>query len=112
MVNSDAKKAIYMAYGVKDDGTIEHDRIFLDATNWGQQEERLPDGPTSDKNRNLFANGPEGMLIFARDGPHLGAIDLGQVTSNCDWSDDGSVLYISADMYLLRIKTSTKGAGW
>ncbi len=78
----------------------------------GQQDERLPDDPKADKNRNLFANGPEGMLIFAREGPHLGAIDLGQVTSNCDWSDDGSVLYISADMYLLRIKTSTKGAGW
>ena len=35
VVNSDAKKSIYMAYGVKGGGTIEHDRIFLDATNWG-----------------------------------------------------------------------------
>ena len=47
MVNSDPKKAIWMAYSIKDDGTIEHDRVFCYATNWGKQEDtatRWPEG--------------------------------------------------------------------
>jgi gluconolactonase len=36
----------------------------------------------------------------------------GQQTGNCAWGDDGATLYICADMFLCRIKTATKGAGW
>ena len=33
-------------------------------------------------------------------------------TSNCAFGDDGSTLYITADMYLLRIRLTTKGTGF
>jgi len=112
VANSDPQRAVWMAYDVKDDGTIEHSRVFYDATMWVSKKKGLPDGLKVDKDGNLFATGPGGVLMFAPDGTHLCTIDTGQATANCNWGDDGSVLYITAEMYLLRIKTSTKGAGW
>ena len=65
-----------------------------------------------DRQGNLFASGPEGIYVFAPDGTHLGTIETGVPTANCAWGDDGSTLYITADKYICRIKTRTKGAGW
>jgi gluconolactonase len=48
-------------------------------------------------------------LVFTPDGTHLGTIQTGQATANCAWGNKGSVLYITADMYLLRVQTKTKG---
>jgi gluconolactonase len=50
--------------------------------------------------------------VFAPDGKLLGRIETGEKTANCAWGNDGSVLYLCADMYLCRVKTTTKGAGW
>ena len=51
----------------------------------------------------IFATGPGGLLIFKPDGTHLGTIVTGEATSNCAFHDDYSVLYITADDYLLRV---------
>ena len=72
----------------------------------------LPDGLKVDKDGNLFATGPGGVLIITAQGKHLGTILTGEATANCGWGDDGSTLYITADMFLCRVKTKTKGAGW
>jgi gluconolactonase len=42
----------------------------------------------------------------------LGTINTGEATANVGWGDDGSTLYITADMHLARIRTKTKGAGF
>jgi gluconolactonase len=47
--------------------------------------------------------------VLSSDGTHLGTIETGQATANCAWGGDGSTLYITADMYLLRIRTTTTG---
>jgi gluconolactonase len=49
------------------------------------------------------------VLVLAADGTLLGRIDTGEATANCAFGGDGSMLYITADMYLCRIKTKTKG---
>jgi gluconolactonase len=49
------------------------------------------------------------VLIFSPDGKHLGTLNTGEATANCAWGDDGSTLYITADMFLCRVKTGTKG---
>ena len=49
------------------------------------------------------------IVFLTPDGKHLGTINTGEATANCAWGDDGSVLYITADMFLGRIKTKTKG---
>ena len=65
-----------------------------------------------DKSGNLWASGPGGIHIMAPDGTALGRIETGEATANCAFGEDGSTLYITADMYLARVKTRTKGTGW
>lgn len=113
VANSDPRKAIWMAFPVKADGTIGEGKVFFDATRWVEQRKKgLPDGLKVDQKGNLFATGPGGVCIFAPDGTHLGTIDTGVPTANCGWGNDGTVLYVTADKSLCRIKTSTKGPGF
>jgi gluconolactonase len=113
VANSDPKQAVWMAYDVKPDGTIANGRVFFDATSMvGPTKKGLPDGLKVDASGNLFATGPGGVLVFSPDGKHLGTINTGEATANVGWGDDGSMLYITADMFLCRIKTRTRGNGW
>jgi gluconolactonase len=110
---SDPDKAVWMAYDVKADGTLGKGKVFFDSTDWVKEKKKgLPDGMKVDKDGNLFATGPGGLHVFAPDGTLLGTLDTGVATANCNWGDDGSVLYIAADKSLCRIKTSTKGKGF
>jgi gluconolactonase len=110
VANSDPEKAVWMAFPVKEDGTLGEGRVFADVTKWVNKRPGLPDGLKVDQSGNLFATGPGGILVFAPDGTHLGTIATGVPTANCAWGGDGSVLYIAADKELRRIKTTTRGA--
>jgi gluconolactonase len=113
VAQSDPKQAIWRVFDVQADGTLANSRVFFDATEWAKAGKKgLPDGLKVDQAGNLFATGPGGVHVFAPDGTHLGTIDTGERTANCNWGNDGTVLYITADMYLARIKTSTKGMGF
>ena len=112
VASSNPAAAVWMAYDVRPDGTLQHGRVFFDATSSVGTRKGLPDGLKVDAAGNLFATGPGGVLIFAPDGTHLGTLATGEATANCGWGDDGSTLYITADMYLCRIRTKTRGAAW
>lgn len=112
VAQSDPQRAVWMSFPVKPDGTLGGGKVFYDATSLVNKLPGLPDGLKVDRAGNVFATGPGGVHIFASDGTPLGRIDTGEATANCAWGDDGSVLYITADSYLCRIKTRTKGAGW
>jgi len=112
VASSDPDRAIWMVYDVKPGGMLANGKLFFDATKWVKTKKGLPDGLKVDVNGNLFATGPGGVLVFAPDGTHLGTINTGEKTANCAWGDDGATLYIAADMYLLRIRTGTKGKGF
>jgi gluconolactonase len=112
VANSDPKKAIWMAFPVKDDGTLGEGRVFADVTSSVPGKKGLPDGMKVDRSGNLFATGPGGVLVFAPDGTHLGTFATGEATANCGWGEDGTVLYITADMYIGRVKLTTKGSGF
>ena len=112
VANSDPEKAIWMTYPLKPDGTIGTGKIFFDATRGVKTLKGLPDGMKVDQSGNVFATGPGGVLIFAPDGTHLGTLNTGEATANVGWGDDGSMLYITADMVLARLKTTTKGTGF
>lgn len=109
VASSDPAKAVWHAYPVNPDGTLGAGRVFADFTSHVGKVKGLPDGLKVDVKGNLFATGPGGVLVFAPDGTHLGTLATGQATSNCGWGDDGSTLYITADQYLVRIRTTTKG---
>lgn len=110
VASSDPQKAIWMAYDVTPDGILTRGRVFFDATAMvGPANKGLPDGLKVDRKGNLFATGPGGVLIFSPEGKHLGTIRTGEATANCAWGDDGSTLYITADMHLCRVRTLTGG---
>ena len=110
---SDTKHTNLMAYDIQPDGSITNGREFFNA-----ETTKKPglkggcDGMKVDKLGNIFTTGPGGVLVISPAGKHLGTLLTGQQTGNCAWGDDGSTLYICADMYLCRVKTSTKGHGW
>jgi gluconolactonase len=113
VANSDPDKAIWMAFAVKDDGTLGDGKVFFDATKlMAKDRPGLPDGMKVDARGNVFATGPGGVLVFSPHGKHLGTIATGVPTANCAWGEDGSVLYVTADKALTRIQTKTKGKGF
>ena len=112
VAQSDPEAALWMAYDVKDDGTVENGRVFFDVTKWVKERPGLPDGMKVDQKGNVIATGPGGVWIFDSSGKHLGTILTGQRTGNCCFGDDGHSLYICADMYLLRVRLKTKGTGF
>ncbi len=113
VANSDPQRAIWMAYPVKPDGTLGAGRVFADVTAMVSRElPGLPDGLKVDAEGNLWATGPGGVHIYTPEGKRLGRIDTGEATANVAWGDDGSTLYITADMYLCRVRTQVRGAGW
>jgi len=102
--NSDPAKAIWMVYDMNADGSIAKESVFYDAT--GTKEKGLPDGMKIDAKGNIWATGPGGVYVFKADGMLLGKIKTGEVTSNCAFNEDGSVLYMTCNDYLMRIKVS------
>ncbi len=108
----DPKRAAWLVYDVKEDGTVANGRVFFDATRWRKDPFFGPDGLKIDKQGNLFGARPGGISVFAPDGTHLGSIETGAPTSNMNWGEDGSVLYITGGTAVYRIKLSTKGAGF
>ena len=69
-------------------------------------------GTKKNEARTACVYAAKGMLVIAPNGEHLGTLNTGEATANCGWGNDGSVLYITADMYLCRIRTKTKGTGF
>ena len=92
------------------DGTLGPGKVFFDVTSSvGDKMPGLPDGMKVDNQGHLFATGPGGCYIFTPEGKVLGGIETGEKTANCAWGNDGTVLYLCADMYLCRVKTTTRG---
>jgi gluconolactonase len=111
VAQSDPKMPYIMAYPVKKDGLLGKGKLFFDASELSKQGLRgLPDGLRVDVKGNIFTTGPGGVLVISPDGKLLGRIDTTQPTANCAWGDDGSMLYITANNFLCRIKTKTKAA--
>lgn len=116
VAQSDPEAAIWKAFPVSADGTLGPGKVFHDATEKVGQVKGLPDGLKVDINGNIFATGPGGVLIFAPDGTLLGVIETDEATSNCAFGRtigaNSESLYITADMYILRVPLLTVGATW
>jgi gluconolactonase len=110
--NADRARAVWMAYDVREDGSLGPGRVFFDATARAQTLKGAPDGMKADRDGHLFAAGPGGIYVLAPDGTHLGSLETGGVVSNVAWGEDGSVLYVTGDTALYRIRLSTRGAGF
>ncbi len=112
VAQSDSKNPIIKAFPVKRDGTLGTGKVFYDYSSFYGKFPGSPDGLKVDRNGNLFATGPGGVYVITPMGELLGRIHTGNPTANCAWGDDGSVLYMTVDDCLCRIKTKTRGANW
>jgi gluconolactonase len=102
------------AFPVKSNGTVGKGKLFYDASSHqGPGIKGNPDGLKVDAKGNIWTSGPGGILILNSKGKLLGHILTGEQTSNCAFGGaDGSILYITADTYILRVQTKVKGLGF
>ena len=109
---SDPEDPIWRAFDVRPDESLGASRILFDAGSLAKARPGLPDGLKLDTEGNVFATGPGGVLILTPHGKHLGTILTGQATGNCAFGDDGRTLYITAHMYVMRVRLKTRGLGF
>lgn len=110
VAQSDPERPVVMAYPVQTDGSVGKGRVVFGAN--GLKKQNLQggfDGMKVDRDGNLWVTGPGGVLVLSPTGDFLGHVRIGGATANCAWGDDGTTLYITADMYLCRLKTTAKG---
>jgi gluconolactonase len=112
IANSHGPRPVIMAFPVKADGTLGEGREFFNAKDLAGNRPGACDGMTVDEQGNVFATTPGGVTILAPDGKPLGMLATGNRTSNCEFGEDGSTLFITADDLLLRVTLSTKGIGF
>jgi len=112
VANSDPKQAVWMAFPVNEDGLLGAGKVFADVTKLAGIKKGLPDGLKVDQAGNVYATAPGGVFVYTPDGAHIGTFATGEATGNCAWGEDGSTLFITADMYIGRIRLKTKGAGF
>jgi gluconolactonase len=103
IANSDPRKAKWYQYELGDTAVISG-KVFFDITAHDPSEKGGPDGMKIDKNGIVFASGPGGIVIFNPSGKLIGKIRLPEAASNCALSPDEKTLYITADMYVVRLK--------
>lgn len=96
--------SIWMEYKVAKDGSLQNEKLFYDAGPASDSLRGAPDGLVVHKDGIIFATGPGGVWILTPEGKHLGIIRTGQATSNCTLDAKNRYLYMTADMYLMRIR--------
>jgi gluconolactonase len=102
--SGEGDNCIWMEYSFRKGRSLEDGRIFANASLEAKTNPGAPDGLKVRKDGMIFATGPGGVWIFSPEGKHLGTVKTGQATSNCAFGDEGKYLYITADMYLMRIR--------
>lgn len=113
VTQSESSAAIVRKYPVAEDGTVGEGSLFFDATELAKDHRGLPDGLAIDHHGNVWTTGPGGVLVVSPEGKLLGRLLTGELTANCCFGGpDGATLYMTADMWLCRIQTTTKGVGF
>jgi gluconolactonase len=110
--NAEAGHAVWMAFPVREDGSLGEGRVFFDATSEVRPGTGNPDGLKVDRDGNLFAAGPGGVHVFAPDGRRLGLFAFDVPVANVGWGEDGSALFIAASTAIYRVRLATSGAGF
>ncbi|MDB4473903.1 SMP-30/gluconolactonase/LRE family protein [Opitutaceae bacterium] len=115
VAQSNRDEPIVMAYPIKADLSLGSGKVIFDMSDLATGPGRggNPDGLKVDQQGNLWISGRGGIQVVSPAGKHLGSITVGPNTANCGFGGpDGSILYITSDMYLVRIQTKVKGTGF
>jgi gluconolactonase len=104
VANSDPARAIWAVYDIDAGGKLSNGKILMDATSYVPKGKGLPDGLKMNKAGYIYATGPCGVWVFNPSGKHIATIKIKEHASNVALDDTESYLYITANMYLLRLK--------
>jgi gluconolactonase len=110
--NADPTRLVWMAFDVKENGTLGRGRVIYDGTKILAGRRGTADGMKVDARGNIFGVGPGGVYVFTPAGALLGWIDFAGNVGNVAWGEDGSTLFVAANAAIYRVRTSTRGAGW
>lgn len=110
-VSNSAKDTLQiMAFAVNSAGKLGPGKLFFNGYNLPkEQQQQAMDGLKTDKQGNIWACGPGGLLIISATGKLLGKVSTGEVIANCAWGNDGSTLYLAAGYFLYRLQTTAQG---
>ena len=103
VANSDPAKPNWYVFDIIGD-RLANGKIFYSTAGGEKGLKGLPDGMKVDRSGNLFASGPGGIWIFNPAGKLIGKIRVSDPVSNCALSGDEKTLYITNDMYVLRVQ--------
>lgn len=104
VANSDPAKPNWYVWDISGD-SLTNGKVFYSAATFLEKGwPGLPDGLKIDKKGNVIASGPGGVYFFNSEGKNLGMIRLDKAAANCALSPDEKTLYITNDMYVLRVK--------
>jgi gluconolactonase len=105
VANSDPEKVYWYLFDITANDSLVNGRLLHDATPLSKTGVNgLPDGLKVDKQGNIFATGPGGVFIFNAAGKQIGKLNIPEACSNIALADDDKTLFITADMYVLRVK--------
>jgi gluconolactonase len=110
--NADRERLVWLAFPVREDGTLGPSRVLYDGTATAAGRRGVGDGMKVDARGNVFGAGPGGVYVLDPSGTLLGWIDFGGNVGNVAWGEDGSTLFIAANATVYRIRLRAKGAGW
>ena len=105
---SELKTTHIRAYTLNGRGEVLESRMFFDGSTLVWDGSRgVCDGLKVDREGNVFASAPGGLLIFNPQGEKLGLISTNTEISNCVLARDG-YLYLTARSRLIRVKTRSR----
>jgi gluconolactonase len=109
--NSHGPRPVVVAYALDADRKAGKPRVLFDGTELAKQPGRggAFDGMAVDKAGNLWCTGLQSVVVLSPEGRHLGSLVTGRATANCKFGDDGRTLYITAEAFLARVKTTARG---
>ncbi|MEW4452773.1 SMP-30/gluconolactonase/LRE family protein [Bremerella sp. JC817] len=105
---ADSQECFVKAFPIQEDGKLGESKKVYDAAEWKGKRPGSCDGLKVDTDGTLWITAPGGVVVVTADGKQLGRISTGERTANCAFGPDGT-LYMTADMYLCRVKTTAKG---
>ena len=98
----DRYDVFWMRYKLGEEGEVEERKVFYRAP-----DTTLPGGPDGmkvDRNGNLFATGPGGILVIDSTGTHLGTISVPIPATNLAFGPRERTIYITARSTVYRVK--------
>ncbi|MGJ8723691.1 MAG: SMP-30/gluconolactonase/LRE family protein [Roseibacillus sp.] len=110
IAQSHGPAAHILSYPVDKELNLGPPTILFDSATLEPKLPGLPDGLKVDLMGNIWSSGPGGVIVLSPQGKLLGQILTGRRTANLAWGGaEYSMLYLTANKDLLRVKTKTKG---